>query len=107
MRSGAVYCNQRLAGILTEENPGRFTFRYDDDYYEDVDAPPISLTIPKTSREFHSDILFPFFSNMLSEGHNRKVQVKMFKLDPEDDFGLLLATAHTDTPGAVTIKKLP
>ena len=27
-------------------------------------------------------------------------------IDEEDDFGILLATAHTDTIGAITIKKM-
>lgn len=43
---------------------------------------------------------------MLSEGHNRLVQARLLKIDEKDDFGILLATAHTDTAGAVTIKPL-
>ena len=30
----------------------------------------------------------------------------LHKLDRDDDFGILLATAQTDTPGSVTVKPL-
>ena len=43
---------------------------------------------------------------MLSEGHNRIVQARLLQIDEKDDFGILLATAHTATAGAVTIKPL-
>jgi len=32
------------------------------------------------------------------------VQARIHHLDPEDDFGILMATAHTDTPGAITVQ---
>ena len=41
---------------------------------------------------------------MLSEGENRRIQSQLLHISPDDDFGILLATAHTDTIGAVTIK---
>ena len=62
--------------------------------------------ISKEKQEYHSDSLFPFFENMLSEGSNRELQMRLFKLDEKDSFGLLLATARYDTIGAVTIKAI-
>lgn len=53
-----------------------------------------------------SAYLFPFFSNMLSEGRNRIVQSRMLHIDENDHFGILLATAQTDVAGAVTVKPL-
>jgi len=50
--------------------------------------------------------LFAFFFNMLSEGENRQVQSQILRIDADDDFGILLATAQTDTIGAVTIKPI-
>jgi len=50
------------------------------------------------------NFLFPFFSNMLSEGVNRKLQSTQLRIDEQDSFGLLLATAQSDTIGAITIK---
>src|SRR3972149_3829761 len=107
MRKAEVYRNKRLAGILTEEQPGRnYTFRYTDTYFADKDKPAISLTLPKTQQEYHSEFLFPFFSNMLSEGANRKLQSQLLKIDERDDFGIMLATAQYDTVGAVTVKPM-
>lgn len=106
MRRALVYNNGRLAGLLTEVSATEYVFRYDDVYFADKEEPPISLTFPKNRQEYRQSGLFPFFANMLSEGHNRLVQAKLHKLDPDDDFGILLATAQADTPGTVTIQPL-
>ena len=104
MRAAEIYCNKVLAGILVEKNRKSYIFRYDDKYFNDTGKPAISLTLSKSQQEYHSEFLFPFFSNMLSEGVNKKLQNIQLKIDEKDDFGLLLATARFDTPGAVTVK---
>ena len=43
---------------------------------------------------------------MLSEGVNKKLQSTQLKIDEEDSFGLLMATAQNDTIGAVTVKPI-
>jgi hypothetical protein len=43
---------------------------------------------------------------MLSEGTNKAIQCQTLKIDENDAFGLLLATAHTDTIGAIIVKKI-
>ena len=101
-----IYRNGTLAGTLTEENRRHFVFRYDDNYFNDVNKPAISLTLPKTQKEYSSEFLFPFFFNMLSEGVNRKLQSIQLRIDEEDNFGLLMATAQYDTIGAVTVKPI-
>lgn len=101
-----IYRNGILAGTLTEENRKHFVFRYDDNYFSDASKPAISLTLPKTQKEYSSEFLFPFFFNMLSEGVNRKLQSTQLKIDEEDNFGLLMATAQHDTIGAVTVKPI-
>jgi len=104
MRALEVYRNGILAGILTEDNRKGFLFRYDDVYFHDTSRAAISLTIPKTGQQYHSEYLFPFFFSMLSEGVNRKLQSTQLKIDREDHFGLLMATARWDTVGAITVK---
>lgn len=101
-----VYRNGILAGTLTEENRQHYVFRYDDNYFNDANKPGISLTMPKTHKEYSSEFLFPFFFNMLSEGVNRKLQSTQLRIDEEDDFGLLAATAQYDTIGAITVKPI-
>lgn len=104
MRKVEVYRNGKLAGELMEENRQSYHFRYADNYFNDTREPAISLTLPKNQQEYHSSFLFPFFFNMLSEGVNRRLQSRLLKIDEEDHFGFLLATAQYDTIGAITVK---
>jgi serine/threonine-protein kinase HipA len=106
MKRANVCVNERIAGTLIKTDSGTYIFRYDDVYFADSNAPAISLTLPKTEREFRSETLFPFFFNMLSEGANKEVQLQQYKIDEDDYFGLLLATAGYDTIGAVTVKEI-
>jgi serine/threonine-protein kinase HipA len=104
MRRAEVFYNGILAGELTELSPGEYVFRYDDRYFADPAMPAVSLTLPKTRQEYRSEHLFPYFYNLLSEGTNRAIQARLLKIDEDDNFGLLLATARTDTIGAITLK---
>ena len=104
MRQAEVYRNGELAGVIIEDDQHRYTFTYDDTYLSDAEKPAISLALPKSQKEYTSDILFPFFFNMLSEGVNRKLQSRTLRIDEKDHFGFLLATAREDTIGAITIK---
>jgi serine/threonine-protein kinase HipA len=106
MRAMEIYRNGVLAGLLSEENRNNFVFRYEERYFNDTTKPAISLTLPKSKIEYSSDYLFPFFFNMLSEGVNRKLQSIQLKIDEEDNFGLLMATAQYDTIGAITVKPI-
>lgn len=105
MRKVEIYRNGILAGTLTEETRQRFVFCYDDNYLT-ANLPSISLTLPKNQKEYSSEFLFPFFFNMLSEGVNRQLQSTLLRIDEEDHFGLLMATAQYDTIGAVTVKPI-
>lgn len=105
-RAVKVYIKGKYAGILEETDDGHYSFRYDDDYYNDPDAPPVSLTMPKDKQLYLSSFLFPVFFNMTSEGDNRIIQARTLRIDEKDDFGILAATAHTDTIGAITIEAI-
>jgi HipA-like protein len=106
MRQLAVYRNGIMAGILTQENRHNYLFEYHHNYLLDADSKAISLTLPKTQEIFQSEVLFPFFYNMLSEGVNRTLQCRFFKIDENDHFGLLANIAQVDAIGAVTVKPL-
>jgi serine/threonine-protein kinase HipA len=106
MRTIEIYRNGILAGMLTEVNRKQYIFNYNDVYFSDASKPAISLTLPKSQKEYTSKFLFPFFYNMLSEGVNRKLQSTQLRIDEEDNFGLLAATAQYDTIGSVTIKPI-
>ena len=106
MRAAEVLINGMLAGIITETDDGKYLFQYDDAYLLDSKNRAISLSFPKRKEAFVADELFPFFFNMLSEGTNKALQCMTLKIDENDAFGLLLATAGNDTIGAITVKKL-
>jgi len=106
MRQADVFYKGRKAGLLTQNDNGGFTFRYDKLWLSDNSTPPISLTLPKTKEIYNSDYLFPFFYNMLPEGTNKEVVCKLMRIDKDDYFSLLLITAQYDTIGAVTVKKI-
>lgn len=106
MRSANVYWNGQLAGILTQHGRSAYEFAYNDQWWADDTKPAISLTLPKTQQVYRSDHLFPFFFNLLSEGVNRHLQSRLLKIDEQDHFGLLLATAATDSIGAVTVEPI-
>ncbi len=106
MRKANVYRNGELIGVLSQFSTNDYEFRYDDNWFANGELPPISLTMPKSQQVYKSEYLFPFFFNMLSEGMNRQLQTRHLKIDEKDYFGLLLATAKTDTIGAITISEI-
>lgn len=106
MRELAVYCNDTEAGILTEQYPGAgYSFQYKEEYLNST-MPPISTTLPKRKDAYNSDHLFPFFSNMLPEGANRRIICRTLKIDENDFFGLLEAMADKDFIGAVNVRRI-
>ncbi|MDR0972406.1 MAG: HipA N-terminal domain-containing protein [Prevotellaceae bacterium] len=106
MRGAKVYVKGIEAGTLTENDNGSYSFEYEPRYFADTSMPEVSLTLPKTQTRFTCDYLFPFFFSMLSEGANKEAQCRLLKIDENDYFGLLLATASYDTIGAITLKTI-
>ena len=106
MRALEIFCNGTLAGKLTERNRNDFVFRYEDIYFNDSTKHSISLTLPKIQQEYNCEFLFPFFSNMIAEGENKKTQSRLLKIDENDQFGILMSTATADTIGNITVKKI-
>lgn len=106
MKQLEIYFNNTKAGILTERHPGTgYSFQYHEGYLNSP-LPPISATLPKQADAYYSEHLFPFFSNMLPEGANRRVICRSLKIDENDFFGLLEAMADRDFIGAVNVRKI-
>jgi HipA-like protein len=106
MRKARVLYKDEEAAILTQNDDGSFLFYYHYEWIEDSSKPSISLTLPKSKKEYHSKYLFPFFYNMLPEGSNKRVICTHHRIDEDDYFGLLMTTAKVDSIGAVTIIKM-
>lgn len=106
MRSAKILFKDEQAGFLIQHKDGSFTFRYTDDWFNDTNKSAISLTLPKTKKEYHSQYLFPFFYNMLPEGANKQAICMHHRIDPDDFFGLLITTAKYDSIGAIRVIKV-
>ena len=100
-----VYFNNIPAGELIKSSSG-YVFVYLASYLADTKLPSISLSLPKRSEPFHSKFLFPYFFGLLSEGENKDIICRTYKIDKEDYFGLLLCSAEYDTIGPITVKEV-
>ncbi|MBZ0178890.1 MAG: HipA N-terminal domain-containing protein [Melioribacteraceae bacterium] len=100
-REAKVFFNENYVGTLSKVD-GEYLFQYDDEYLQS-DLPPISLSFPKQKEAFKSNVLFPFFFGLLSEGENKELQCRSLKIDENDFFSLLLKTANNDTIGGVRV----
>jgi len=93
-----------LAGVLTEDDEG-YHFKYNDDYLENENSEPISLTLPLTQSKYDSKVLFPFFDGLIPEGWLLDIAEKNWKIDNRDRMGILLVTCK-DCIGAVSVQPI-
>ena len=106
MRQAKILYKDALSGVVTQGDDGAFRFVYDPLWLADTKAPPISLAMPKQAEPYTSEGLFPVLFNLLPEGENRTLLCRAFRLDQDDDFGLLLCIAKHDTIGAITVAEI-
>lgn len=100
-RSANIYFNGARAGRLTHDASG-YTFAYDQNYLKLPQSLPISLTLPLDPEPYVSPILFPFFKGLIPEGWLFELNARTLKIDPRDEFGMLLHTGR-DCIGAITV----
>ena len=100
MKQAEVHFQNKLAGILTEDENG-YTFVYLESYIAD-NGMPISLTMPLQAKPFTSDNMFPFFDGLIPEGWLLDIAQANWKINPRDRMSLLLACCK-DCIGAVSI----
>lgn len=102
MNRASIYYKNILAGELFKTADENFIFTYDEQYLNS-EHPSISLTLPKTTKKFESDRLFPFFDGLIPEGWLLNLASKELRLNPlRDRFELLINLCH-DTIGAVHV----
>ena len=101
-RSGKVFCKDREAGIVWQDENG-YGFEYKKDYLQEKDAAPVSLTLPLREEPYLSNTMIPFFDGLIPEGWLLDITVKNWKINPNDRMQLLLM-ACKDCIGAVSIE---
>ena len=105
MRSAYILFKDEIAGVITQQDDGSFTFKYNTLCVNNHHKPAISLTLPKSTKALHSTYLFPFFFNMIPEGNNKQVLCTRKRIDTDDYFSILMEVASIDTIGAVRVIK--
>jgi serine/threonine-protein kinase HipA len=103
-RSGQVFYQDNLAGIITE-NDDEYLFQYDDFYLQNPDNQAVSLTLPIRTQAYLSPTLFPFFDGLIPEGWLLDIAVENWKINARDRMGLLL-TVCGDCIGAISVKQI-
>ncbi len=101
-KSAKVLYDGVLAARLSETDEG-YVLLYDEQYLEQPDSKPISLTLPKKQESYTSKVLFPFFDGLIPEGWLLDIAMDHWKVKANDRFELLLTTCR-DTIGAVTVE---
>ena len=104
MKRANIYMHKNLAGTLWEDSEG-YHFRYNSAYLAQPKPEPISLTLPLTSKDYHSAMLFPFFDGLIPEGWLLDIAEKNWKLNRRDRMSILLATCR-DCIGAVSVEAI-
>ena len=101
LRKARVMFKEDEAGRIEETGEG-YRFTYEPAYL--AQGNPIGVAFPLRDKSYEDKTLFPFFKGLLPEGWFREVVCQTLKIDPRDDFGLLIK-ACGDCIGAVWIKE--
>ena len=104
MRKAIIKIDTQMAGWLTQDDKG-YHFEYAKAYLNQIDAKPVSLTLPLQEAIYTSNILFPFFDGLIPEGWLLDIAEKNWKLNPRDRMGLLLACCK-DCIGTISVEEL-
>ena len=105
MRKVDVYYGAIYAGQLVELSRGSYEFTYDDAFRAAGSLPAVSVNLPKSQKVYHSEKIFPIFTNMLPEGANRRALCRAKKVDENDFFFLLEMICGMDAIGKFVLKK--
>ena len=101
MRQGQVFVKNQLAGIITEDETG-YDFTYAQAYLDSDDPTPVSLTLPLSKKDYHSNVLFSFFDGLIPEGWMLNIAERNWKINRHDRMGLLLSCCR-DCIGDISI----
>ncbi len=96
-----VQWNDRIVGELSLDRNGAMHFAYSADWLDDVDAGPISISLPKQTEVFADRECKPFFDGLLPEEWQREAAARAVGVSSGNPFRLLAALGG-DVAGALT-----
>jgi len=104
-QKGIVLYRNIDAGIIIEDEDG-YHFSYHQEYLDQTDTRPLSLTLPLQKDAFNMKTMFPFFDGLIPEGWLLDIATETWKIDLRDRMGLLLVCCK-DCIGAVSVLPVP
>lgn len=98
-----VFLDGGPVGHLTQSSGGTVTFEYDDAYRGDVDATPLSLSMPLVRASHPNRTTRAFLQGLLPDSVGRLEELgRQYRVSPRNPFALL-AHVGRDAAGAVQI----
>ena len=89
-------------GKLSENQPGKAVFSYDESYLRMEEARAVSVSLPLQKEAFSAEITKSFFDGLLPEGFTRRTVAQMMHKD-ENDYLALLTELGQECIGAIQI----
>lgn len=89
-------------GVISGENYQTAQFSYIDEYLEDVNAVPVSISLPLRRESYSAEKTRQFFEGLLPEGFTRRSVAQWLHLD-ENDYLSILHQLGRECLGAIRI----
>jgi len=96
-RSLNVYLFGKKAGVLTEDEQSRLSFKYEPDA-----KAPLSVRMPVRKEEYPHDYAYPFFENLIPEGSPLEIITDRMRI-PENNPFSILDKIGGDCAGAIAL----
>lgn len=96
-----VYLRRQLAGQLIQDEHGQLAFRYAEDWLNNVEAIPLSHSLPLRKERFSRNECRGFFAGILPDESKREIIAKNLGISAKNDFAMLEQIGG-ECAGAVT-----
>lgn len=98
-----VYMNDALVGNLVKSSSGLLRFRYDEQWLEEPNARPLSLSLPLREQLYEGEKVYHFFDNLLPDNQALRARIqKRFNIGSNACFDIL-SHIGTDCVGAIRL----
>jgi len=98
-----VYMDGALCGLLEQDGKGDLRFRYDEEYRNQSEATPLSLSMPLQRIEHRKRVVLPFLDGLLPDSEQaRTAMARHFGVNPRNPFAML-QFCGADVAGALQI----
>ena len=101
-RTLEVWWGADRVGLLEQDDSGRLSFRYCDDWLKGAGARPISFSMPLTDEPYGDRLAHAFFGGLLPEEEKRDLAARALGISARNDFAMLDAIGG-ECAGALTL----